>query len=138
MFQRSGLLQQLLCHVEACFEGARSYMHLFFFSRSVRGGDTDFLLIGIVFDATRFARPVFQCATRRNGHCLFVVAFHSWSCFCCRRVVAIVSELRQVYPQRGRSLSRFFHGGGQLGSRFTWVLRGIFLKALCIFQRFSF
>ena len=31
LFQRSRLLQQLLCHVEACFEGAWSYVHLVFF-----------------------------------------------------------------------------------------------------------
>ena len=85
LFQRSGLLQQLLCHVEACFEGARSYVHLvFLFSRRVRGGDTDFLWIGIVF----------QRATRRKAHCLFVVALHSWSWYCFRGVVAIVSEFR--------------------------------------------
>ena len=47
----------------------------FLFSRRVRGGDTDFLLIGIVFDATCFcASPCFQRATRRKAHCLFVVA----------------------------------------------------------------
>ena len=54
------------------------------FSWRVRGGDTDFLLIGIVFDATCFVRPVFERATRRKAHCLFVVALHSWSCFCFR------------------------------------------------------
>ena len=85
MFQRSSLLQQLICHVEACFEGAWSYMHLvFLFSRRVRGGDTDFLLIGTVFDAMCFARPVFQRATRRKAHCLLVVALHRWRCCCFR------------------------------------------------------
>ena len=66
MFQRSSVLQQLICHVEAGLEGALSDMQVvfFLFSRRVRCGDTDFLLIGIVF----------QRATRRKAHCLFVVA----------------------------------------------------------------
>ena len=46
----------------------------FLISRRVRGGDTDFLFIGKVFDATCFARPVSQRATRRKVQCLFVVA----------------------------------------------------------------
>ena len=50
-------------------------MHLvFLFSRSVRGGAREFLLIGMVVDAMCFARPVFERATRRKAHCLFVVA----------------------------------------------------------------
>ena len=32
----------------------------------------------------------------------------------------------------------FFMVVGQLESRLTWVLKGVFFKALCIFQRFSF
>ena len=36
MFQRSSLLQQLICHVEGCLEGALSDMQLVFFSRRAR------------------------------------------------------------------------------------------------------
>ena len=36
LFQRSSLLQHLLCHVEACFEGAWSDVHLFFFEARAR------------------------------------------------------------------------------------------------------
>ena len=57
----------------------------------------------------------FQRATRRMAHCLFVVALRSWSWYCFRRVVAIVSEFRHVCLRRGLSLSRFFHGGGAVG-----------------------
>ena len=92
MFQRSSLLQQLICHVEACLEGALSDMQLVLFC--FRGARTvvtrDFLLIGTVFDAMCFARHVFQRAARRMAHCLFVVALRSWSCSCFRRVVASV------------------------------------------------
>ena len=44
-----------------------------------------------------------------------MVALHSESCFCFRGVVAIVSEFRQVCPQRVLSLSGFSHGGGAVG-----------------------
>ena len=109
---------------------ALSYMHLvFLFSRRVRGGDTDFLLIGTVF----------QRATRRKAHCLFVVALmelflFSLSCCDCVRV-STLCVLREVGHCHCRD---FFIFVGQLESRFTWVLKAVFLKALCSFQHISF
>ena len=82
--------------LSCCLEGALSDMQLFFFCRGALGGDKDFLLIGTVFDSMCFVRPVFQRVARRMAHCLFVFALRRWSCFCFRRVVASVSEFRQV------------------------------------------
>ena len=112
----------------------------FLLSRRAHGGDRDFLLIGTVLDATCFALPVFQLAARRKAHCLFVVAFHSWSCSCFRRVAASVQSFDMcVLREVGHCQCRdFFMVVGQLGSRFTWVLKGVFLKALCSFQHITF
>ena len=95
----------MICHVEGCLEGALSDMQLVFFFRGALGGDRDFLLIGTVFDAMCFARPLFQRAARRMAHCLFVVALHGWICLCFRRVVASVQSfgkcvLREVGHRR--------------------------------------
>ena len=90
--------------------------NLFFFLSRL-GGDRDFLLIGTVFDAMCFARSVFQRATRRMAHCLFVCVCASWlelllfsssrrECF---RVSTRVSSERSV------TVGGLFHGCGTVG-----------------------
>ena len=96
------------------------------------------MLIGTVFDAMCFARPVFQLAARRKAHCLFVVAFHSWSCSCFRRVAASVQSFDMCVLREVGHCRDFFMAVGQLGSRFAWVLEGVFLKALRSFQHITF
>ena len=85
-----------------------------------------------------FARPVFQRAARRMAHCLFVVALRGW-------VVVVFVGLLRVFQRFGKCVLRevgycrdFFMVVGQLESRFTWVLKGVFLKELRSFQHVRF
>ena len=72
------------------------------------------MLIGTVFDAMCFARPLFQRAARRMAHCLFVVALHGWICLCFRRVVASFRVSASVSSERS-VIAVIFHGCGTVG-----------------------
>ena len=111
------------------------------FSRRVRGGDTDFLLIGIVFDARCFcAARVFSAPhVARRIACLWLR--------CVDGVVIVFVESLRLFQSFDTCVfgevchcqcQDFFMVVGQLESRFTWVLKGVFLKALWSFQHVSF
>ena len=81
MFQRSNLLQPLICHVEACLEGVLSDVQLVLFC--FRGART------VVTRVFLLTCTVFQRATRRMAHCLFA----SSRCECFRVSTSVSSEL---------------------------------------------
>ena len=113
LFQRSSLLQQLICHVEAGPEGARSDMQLF------------------------EARDTFHRATRRMTHCLFEIALRRWGCSCSSRCecvsvsTSVSSVVRIVYFTTykfwtGRSVE-VIPVSAQMRARGSSVLRALFL-----------
>ena len=90
-------------------------MHLvfFLFSRRVRGGDTDFLLIGIVFDATRFAAArVFSAPhVAKRVACLWLRCVDGVGIVFVKSLRLFQSFDKCVLREVGRCL-RFLHGCG--------------------------